>query len=185
MNNTEFLEKLSTTNQSVKGFVKELIDLPKDKLTIKPSAEEWSILECIDHMNKATELYIDQIEEKIDHLRPSRKEQFKKTWLANKFTKMLAPTEQGEIKSKMKTLAGFVPHSNPDTTVVGRFLNNCDRIEKILKKANNNDLRSFKVTTALGPILKFYIGDALDFILTHNQRHVIQVKNTLSVDSAE
>ncbi len=181
MNNTDFLENLSKDNQSVKSFAESLTDLPKDKLTTKPSDEEWSVLECVDHMNKATELYLDQIEQKIDRLKPSRKDSFKKTWLANKFTKMLAPTEKGEIKSKMKTLASFVPNSDPDFSVLDRLVNNCNRVTGILEKAKNNNLRSFKVTTALGPILKFYLGDALDFILAHNQRHVLQIKNLISI----
>lgn len=179
MKNSEFLKEISRVNATQRDYVSELKQLPENRLNAKVSSEEWCVLECVDHMNKATELYLDQIEPKIGELNPAKKEAFKKTWLANKFTKMLAPTEDGEIKSKMKTMKVFIPVSEIDNSVIARFVENTERVENIIKQAQNKDLRSFKVTTAVGPILKFYLGDALDFILAHNERHVVQIGNIL------
>lgn len=177
MTNSEFLQKLAASNLSQRTYVSALKQRPEEELAAKTNPGVWSVLECVDHMSKATELYLDQIESKLDHLRPSRKESFKKTWLANKFTKMLAPTEQGEIKSKMKTMKVFTPLGEVPVSVIERFLANTERIEKILNQSKNKDLRSFKVTTALGPVLKFHLGDALEFILVHNERHVVQIES--------
>lgn len=179
MKNSEFLKEISRVNATQRDYVSELKQLPEDRLNAKASPEEWSVLECVDHMNKATELYLDQIEPKLEKLKPAKKEAFKKTWLANKFTKMLAPTEDGEIKSKMKTMKVFTPVGEIENSVIARFVENTERVEKIVQRAQNKNLRSFKVTTALGPVLKFYVGDALDFILAHNERHVVQIGNIL------
>ena len=87
----------------------------------------------------------------------------------------------GELKSKMKTLKVFVPADQPDyRQAAARFKKNMGRYEQILKVSEGMNLRSFKVTTALGPILKFYIGDAMKFIQAHNLRHAQQIRNILS-----
>ncbi len=73
----------------------------------------------------------------------------------------------------------FTPTGQISIAVLDQFIKNTERIDHILGSSRNKDLRSFKVTTALGPILRFYLGDALDFILAHNERHVVQIGNLL------
>lgn len=179
MESAEFITNLSVKNQSQKKFVTGLQELSFAELTKKKDEKTWCVLECVEHMNKATELYLNQMDKKMHLLKPDEKHVFKKTWLASKFTNGLAPTPEGEIKNKMKTTKVFRPSGEMTPSTLDQFLNNADRIEKILVQAKNMDLRSFKVTTALGPILKFYLGDALDFILAHNDRHVVQIKTIL------
>ena len=179
MESTKFIETLEEINQTQREFITALKEKPKQQLSQKPNSITWSILEVVDHMNKATELYLDQIETKIDKLKLLNKTRFKKTWLAAKFTKSLAPTAEGEIKNKMNTMNVITPTGQISIAVLDQFIKNTERIDHILGSSRNKDLRSFKVTTALGPILRFYLGDALDFILAHNERHVVQIGNLL------
>ncbi len=99
MESTKFIETLEEINQTQREFITALKEKPKQQLSQKPNSITWSILEVVDHMNKATELYLDQIETKIDKLKLLNKTRFKKTWLAAKFTKSLAPTPEGEINN--------------------------------------------------------------------------------------
>lgn len=153
-----------------------------DVLSIRPEGNKWSINDCMIHMSLATELYLDQIEEKLHMLRPL-KSSYKPTFLANYFINSLAPQANNSIRFKMKTLKAFDPHHKENLTSAEpseRLLNNLDRIDKIVEACSDKDLRSFKVTTALGPILRFYLGDALRFICAHNERHVLQIRNIMT-----
>ncbi|MEM6524368.1 MAG: DinB family protein [Bacteroidota bacterium] len=180
MKNSELLQELAKQNQELLAFTHEMETLPEELLLARPREDAWSTVECFDHMNKATELYLDQIEEKLELLRPEKGD-YKKTMFAAMFTKKLAPTSEGEIKSKMKTLKVFYPKEGTGKEAIEQFILNLDRFKLVLARTENKDLRSFKVITALGPILKFYLGDALDFIHAHNRRHAQQIKNTIEV----
>ncbi|MEM6360317.1 MAG: DinB family protein [Bacteroidota bacterium] len=178
MKNSELLQKLARHNQELLDFTNEMTALPEELLLARPTEKAWSATECFDHMNKATELYLDQVDQKLELLKPEKGD-YKKTIFAGMFTKKLAPTEEGAIKSKMKTLKVFYPKKGVGTEAIDKFRSNLDRFKAVLTQAENKDLRSFKVTTALGPILKFYFGDALDFIHAHNRRHMQQIKNII------
>lgn len=179
MKNSELLQELALQNRKLIFFTKDVEVLPEEVLSARPAEEAWSTVECFDHMNKATELYLNQIEKKLEQLKPEKGD-YKKTMFASMFTKRLAPTAEGEIKSKMKTLKVFYPKVGVGKEAIEQFKANLERFKVVLIQAKNKDLRSFKVTTALGPILKFYLGDALDFVHAHNRRHVQQIKNTIA-----
>lgn len=180
MKNSELLNQLEKHNQDLLDFSNKMLELPEELLLARPSEKTWSALECFDHMNKATELYLNQIEKKLTSLKAERNKVYKKTWFAGMFTKQLAPTEEGIIKSKMKTMKVFFPDTDLSLKTIERFKSTLERFEKILAEVKGKDLRSFKVTTALGPILKFHLGDALGFVYAHNLRHAQQIKNTLA-----
>ena len=157
--------------------LKKFEQLEKSILYIKPDTGGWNILECIGHMNLATELYLDQIESKI-HLLKEERTPYKPTFLANYITSGLGVQKDGKIKFKMKTMKVFDPSvtGSADDNSIERFENNLSRINKILDQLEGKDLRSFKVTTALGPVLKFYVGDAIRFLNAHNERHFLQLE---------
>ena len=134
-------------------------------------------------MNRATELYLDQVEEKLPLLKPAVNGKFRSSWLASMLSKGLAPGHAGQIKYKMKTLKPFKPQSSSmegSRLPLSRFMENLERYGGILQGLAGMNLRSFKVITALGPVLKFTVGDAMQFIHAHNRRHAQQAKNILA-----
>lgn len=177
LNRKEILQSLTNDNEDLSARTKELGLLDEDVLRKKKDAKTWSILECFDHMNKATELYLDQIEPKIKEAKPAKTDFYSTGTFAPYFTKGLAPAEDGRIKNKMKTTKVFKPEvDNLGISVIDEFFKNQERIQKVIDQLADKDLNSFKVTTALGKILRFYVGDALLFIIAHNKRHVLQAE---------
>ena len=173
----KILESLAEDVYEILAYTKVLEEMDDDRLNIKSSPEKWNTNECLDHMNKATELYIDQIELKIDaELIPSKRGYYKSGFFAEFSINGLKPAENGDIKHKMNTLKRFVPNTSQSGNVLKRFQEGQKRLIQILGQLEGKDLRSFKVTTAFGKILKFYVGDAVRFLTAHNQRHILQIK---------
>jgi len=182
LNRKEVLQSLMEDNEDLSARAQKLSTLDEADLKHKEDAKTWSILECFDHMNKATELYLDQIESKLNEAKPAKSDFYNTGKLAPFFTKGLAPTEDGQIKNKMKTTKVFKPESdNVELAVIQKFLHNQTRMEQIIDHLTDKDLNSFKVTTALGKILRFYVGDALIFIVAHNKRHILQAERLVSI----
>lgn len=180
-NQHDFLKRLKSETEAILSFAETLDHLTPDALTEHPGPGQWNVIECLDHMNAATELYLNQIEPKMKtHLKETRQPVFKRGFIAAFSTKSLKPTDSGEIRNKMKTLKVFQPGSGKNVgAIIERFKKNQLRILKILNELEGKDLRSFKITTALGKILKFYVGEALEFAIAHNQRHVLQAQKAL------
>jgi hypothetical protein len=157
--------------------LKQYEQLDTSLLHAKPASGGWSILECIGHMNLATELYLDQIEAKLPLLKEGDRA-YKPTVLAKYFINGLGVQKDGKIKFRMKTMKAFDPSATgvPDDNGIERLYDNLKRVSKILYQLEGKDLRSFKVTTALGPVLKFNVGDAIRFISAHNERHLLQLQ---------
>ncbi len=185
MTNVEFLTALRSENQLLMTFAEQLREVPERSLNRPPTYGGWNVTQCLDHMNRATELYLNQIEGKLEQLRPVSKPYYKASFLAAYAIKSQEPTDTGVIKNKMKTLKAFVPEGElRPYEVLVRFRENLSRFEVLVDLLETKDLRSFKVTTALGPILKFYIGDALRFVHAHNRRHMLQANRILDNTNA-
>ncbi len=181
MQSAELLNDLRDQNNELRQLFHQLQNYGSENLTITPAEGGWNVVQCVDHMNKATELYLDQIEQKLPDVADANQSRFNPAFLASYFSKMLAPAHGGEIKHKMKTLKPFIPsESLSSLACLERFGKNLDRFEAALEKLEGKNLRSFKVVTALGPILKFYVGDAMKFIHAHNLRHAQQIRNIIN-----
>ena len=53
-----------------------------------------------------------------------------------------------------------------------------DVLEDILNQAETVDLNSVRCPLTI-PVLKFYLGDTLQFIVFHIERHILQADNSL------
>jgi len=184
MNANELIDNLiSNTNQLIQQVENDLLPLPHDALTYKPTTDTWSILECIAHINIANKHYHDQIELKLRDQQTTPKENFSGGALGNYFTKMMKPKEDNTIPGKMKTMRKFYPvislQSNNQNTVIDAFLKDQHKLLGFLEKARSVNLAKIKIKSALGGWLMFKLGDALRFMIAHTERHILQATNVL------
>ena len=97
------LELLETTKENMSAAEK-LSNQPIEKLNWKPNTESWSVLECIEHLNKYGDFYIPEITNKIKNSKHKSSEIFKSNWLGRYFSKSVAYQEN---LNKMKTFKSF------------------------------------------------------------------------------
>jgi len=179
MDKIELINSLITDTQKVKEAAIQFSSLGSDELLAKPSPEEWSVLECIEHLNIADAHYISQFDKKLPTVSKSDVGEFKPGWMGNYFVKMIKPKEDGSIPSPMKTLKKFVPEVHVQQDTLSKFLQDQDHLINTLEKSKSLDLNKIKITSAIGPIVTFKLGDAFRFLIGHNQRHIIQAKRVL------
>jgi hypothetical protein len=139
----------------------------------------WSIAQCLDHLNSYGDYYLPRIhlkiEEAMDH--PGN-ESFSGTWLGNYFTRMMDP-ETG--RKKYKAFKGHIPGSNLDASkVVAEFIRQQEDILVLIRKARSKDLDAIKVPISISSLIKLRLGDVFQFIIAHNERHMLQAKRNLS-----
>lgn len=163
----------------------QFLFIDQNLLNAKPSVDKWSIAECISHLNITLEIYIPQMKAVIDHPEkyPAKKDCYRHSLLGRLAAKVIKPKANKEIPYKMKTFNGLNPEKaleNP-TEEIKKFLYYQNEILRIVDGLQNVDLNKAKITTAIGPLLKMQIGDALHFMIAHNQRHILQAQNVLKI----
>ena len=189
MKTKELIDQLDTTLVEQVQRALAVRQLPAGSLLHRPSPEKWNALEVFEHMCLSSGIYLRGLERVFDERADSFpfNPEFSPGLLGGYFTKSMLPKPDGTIGSRMKTMRMFDPPRNQGAAKesIDRFIDMCERFRKLLDRARTTDLNRMKVTSSLGPIIRFKAGDAFRFPIAHQQRHFLQLERTLAVHQAD
>ena len=178
MKTTHFIDCLTANVRQMQQTVEhEFAPLELALLNHKPTATGWSILECLEHLNRYSRYYLPQLAKAINRAasavdKPAA-EPVSYSWLGRKFVDMMRPTNQ----RKHTTLK----HMNPHGSQLGRdglteFLQHKAQLLELLAQAQQADLNKRTVPVEFFKLLKMRLGEALEFVVVHEQRHIQQAQ---------
>jgi len=158
--------------QVEKGIIQVEQDfLPEDTFVLnhKATVEQWSVLECMEHLNRYNRYYNDQLEMAL--AKPSKAKKYRPGWLGNYFVKALGPDYQKPMKTKS--------HLNPtgsqlDKGVLMEYLDHQRHLLQLLAKAPESNLNRRAVRVEVMPFLRVKTGDTFRFLIAHQERHLQQ-----------
>lgn len=181
-------EKLLQSSNEQKNFIeKEVATLPAEVINWKESESVWSILEVVGHLNQVYELYSPNFIKVLDSAPKSVDEvQKKQSTVLGKLSVYSMRPKSGKRKYKMTTFKFFEPVTSAAAPyeTIERFMNNKDLFNGFIKQARTCDLRGIKMPTALGKSIKFYIPEIFEFLLAHEERHLVQIQEILAKQRA-
>lgn len=183
MRTVELIGELRSSVEGQLAQIGRIRSLPLDRLQQRPAPGRWSVLEVVEHMNLSSGHYIRRLHKLYsdpgialrmhDDFVPGR-------W-GDLATNAMRPDPSGAISWKMKTLFFFEPR-----TAKTKGLRALDDFETMLRAtlvlldiASQRGLDGPKVTSTLGPVLRFKPGDAFRFPIGHQERHMLQVRSVL------
>lgn len=169
------------------GFSQEITDnflnLPVADLNKQPNERCWSAAQCIEHLNAYYRYYIPVIKGRITNSRFNEPgTHFISSPLGRAVYRSVKLGKVKNVKRKLKSPKDYNPLINKalnTENVLEEYLTHCKEFIELLKDAEKIDLRKTKVPLSLRPVVKLNIGDALLFMVYHNERHIIQAKNAL------
>jgi hypothetical protein len=178
-NNILIDDLLRRTEKSMEK-VKQFESLTIDQLNYK-SDNQWSILECLEHLNLYGDYYLVEIEKRIiegQHVPVSTK--FKSGLLGN-YIANLMEVKNGKI-TKMKSPRDKNPsNAKLYVTVINRFLKQQERLTALLNQCRTTDLTRAKAAISLTKLIKLRLGDTLRFYTYHIERHVLQAQRVMEL----
>ncbi|TMU55168.1 DinB family protein [Flagellimonas algicola] len=167
--------------------VKELQELETAQLTSPPHAKSWNVVEVIEHLNIAYGIYMPKLDEafsKMPSLDAAPNEFKARTW--QKIVIAGQRPKNGKRKWKMKTLKRFEPLLDKETltqekidAVFENFFTRHAHLKEAILKSRNKDVKEVKITSAVGPIVNFYLPECFEFLLCHMERHMVQIDEIL------
>ncbi|QNA43394.1 DinB family protein [Lacibacter sediminis] len=180
INSNTLLELLQSDVREILLQCTALQNTNQALLTQQPQPGKWSVAQVLEHLNIYARYYITAIEERL-HLNQSGPNQnFTPGWLGNYFTNLMKPTGDKHIKSKMKSPANAVPSAQPDAVaMLTEFINHQHHLLNLLQIARTANLDYNRVPISLTKLIKLKLGDTFRFFIAHEQRHFLQIENTL------
>lgn len=165
--------------------LKKSLELKKENGRIhqKPDSTKWSVLEIIDHLIKTSEIYLPQMERIIDQVQvlSSPNDQYSYSWLGKMAIKVVKPKE-GKRRIKMKTFSSMEPSDNLNMNeTFDNFVEKRQRLIHLLKNSRFIDHDQLKVNSAIGSFVKFKFIESFEFLLAHEERHILQARETLEL----
>ena len=119
------------------------------------------------------------------YARPVNKLRYSSTYSPGRFgalsTKAMQPGSDGTISWRMKTMGMFEPRTaiTKGWTALDEFEKMLRGMLQLLNEAKEKGIEGEKITSTLGPILRFKAGDAFAFPIAHQERHWLQIERTL------
>lgn len=170
--------------------VKEFQMLTPEALLQKPNSKTWSPFEVLEHMNIAYEIYRPRIDKLIQQLPDLSTSQtvFQAHTFPKLFIHMIKPKRE-ERKWKMKTMKRFEPQIyspviKPEgiAEMFERFYDNKAHLKQAILDSRSKKVDQKRIVSAIGPIVKFYLPEAYEFIICHAERHLLQMREILNMD---
>ncbi|NEM96501.1 DinB family protein [Pontibacter burrus] len=167
---------LEQLEQMVSGqyqtIVSEISSLDNSLLNYKSAPESWSILECLEHLNRYSRYYNPALAKAITkHTSNNSAPGISYSWLGKKSLEMVRP-QNGK---KHKTVKHMNPaNSQLSTATITEFLEHLQDLENLLRSAKTANLNKKVIPVEFFKLLKMRIGETLEFIVTHQERHLQQ-----------
>lgn len=180
LKSTALLSQLELDVKQIITKCKKLQHADEALLQQSPAAGKWSVAQVLEHLDIYCRHYITAIEHKLHNHQTSPAFHFKPGWLGNYFTKLMKPAVTNTIAKKMKAPKNALPSLQPDAVaVLEEFLQHQYHLLNLLAIARSADLNSIRVPTSLSSFISLKLGDTFRFFIAHEQRHFVQVDNTL------
>lgn len=167
--------------------VELLQELPAEQLLKAPS-KSWNSIEVLEHLSVAYSFYDSKIRKALDEVTDSNTESwsFKARWWQQFVIEGQRP--KGDKRPfKIKTLKRFEPllqenELTPEKirTIFERFFNSYGLLKTSVVESRNKCMKHKTFTSAIGPLVSFYLPEGFEFLICHAERHMVQIDTILA-----
>lgn len=131
----------------------------------------WTVSQVIEHLNTYNHWYLPRIKKAMHKSKHPKKHTFKPGWLGNYFVRIVQPGQK-----KYKAAAAHQPAPQLAAELVfGEFESGQQELLHLIRQAKEKDLNRIRIQISILPLLSLNLGDALRFIVAHQQRHFNQI----------
>jgi hypothetical protein len=178
--------RLNELAQHKAQFERAFYFLEDEELFFIPEGEQWSAIECIEHINNVNEVYLPQLTKVCQLTDAKESSALEMGWLTKKARVWMQPITKAKAL-KIPAPKKLKPRRlrNPNLKiapqkVMENFISDLSQIEKLVRIIpNSKDLCDSWITSALPPF-KIKSITALEIIIQHIARHLAQAERILN-----
>jgi uncharacterized damage-inducible protein DinB len=185
MTTQELVDKLTNiTNQNIENVEGKIIGLTDEQLNWRPNETTWSVNDILAHLNAYASYYHAAFLKKIDSTRfTNTKEKFISSPLGRSAWKSMKLGNLKNIKRKFKAPKGYNPLVDREIAEGDQrpsFKASQEELLRIIGKSSQVNMRRVKIPISISKAIRLRLGDALLFVIYHNERHVQQALNLIN-----
>jgi uncharacterized damage-inducible protein DinB len=176
----DLIQDLKEDVQNLLAAAEHIKNSDKNKLVYQKDKSKWSIVQILEHLNAYGRHYLPQIERSLKESASARDAWFNSGFWGNYFTNSMKPTNVYEVKNKMKAMKAYTFSNSLNVDqVLNEFISQKHKMLELLDQAKNSNLNTIHIPITLTKMIKLKLGDTFRFLIAHEQRHMIQARNTL------
>jgi hypothetical protein len=142
----------------------------------KPSTEQWSIAQCLDHLTVTA----NEFEKHFEHaLRRARERwpvtnspRYKPSMLGGWLAKQVSP----EAPRKIKAPKIFRPAASNVSATLDKFVSQQARFLDFVRESTGIDYNKTRLRSPVTPLMRYSLADAFVITVLHGQRHLAQAR---------
>lgn len=183
---TEILisELKNVTHENINHVRQKFSSLTPYQRNWKAEGHVWSINEVFAHLNEFSNHYHTTFKLKIDHTRHKEpKDTFISSPLGRSAWKSMKLGNVKNIKRKFKAQKSFNPVYHKELVTqndIEQFELKQHELLSIIDSATKVNMRKIKIPVSISKIIRLRLGDALLYLVYHNERHVYQALSLLN-----
>ncbi len=149
----------------------------------RSAPDQWNALECFAHLNAQFDYYLPRIERAL-HQAKARKwmpaDQCHSNWLGRHLIHRVDPTIQPIQPRKSRKALDPLKLLAVRENEVKVFLINLEMMLRLVRQARDVDTNRPRIKTMQWNISSFVLGDLLQYLVLHAQRHVLQADKAIA-----
>lgn len=178
-------ELKSITQENINFIKKKFSHLNDDQKNWRKDPDSWSINEIFAHLNEYALYYHQAFSSKIDRTRfRDTRDVFISSPLGRSAWKSMKLGNAKNVKRKFKAQRAYNPSIHPELLkeqTIEQFTEYQVELLSIIDSAQTVNLRKVKIPISISKIVRLKLGDALLFVVYHNERHMYQALSLLSL----
>lgn len=168
---------VSSFSEFIATCQNEFHRLTLEELNFKRNPSSWSVLECLEHLNRYCEYYNPAIKEALQKAQEFHGSQkIRLSWFAKKGIKQV----KVDNRRKLKTFGRMNPSgSNLNQSSIERFIQFNKELISYSEEAQNLNVNQKLIKVEFLKWVKFSLVETLIFMKEHQNRHVGQALRIL------
>ena len=169
------------------NFVASLKELEFSELTKRPNEKSWNTLEVLEHLNIAYSPYRPKIATALQNMADSDGSVWNhQPGFWNRFIIKGQRPKGKKRPFKIKTLKKFEPilpekmGQNDAMAVFQQFKESYGELKRFILESRQKQIQHQRISSAIGPIIKFHLPEAFEFLICHAERHKVQIDGILA-----
>jgi hypothetical protein len=157
--------------------------LNAEQLNWKPSAEQWSVAQCLDHLIAANRAFFPAFDKAINGTKQSRFVE-RLPLLSGFWGWLLIKSLMPDNKQKLKAPSLATPSASAiDPGIVGQLVAHQQEVIGKMKAIETGNLVGVIMTSPFVGFITYSLLDACRIIVVHERRHFAQAERVMAMDS--
>jgi len=183
MTQSELLEHLeSDLNELLKQLRSTFSDQPLEALLLRPSPGSWNAMECFAHLNAQFDYYLPRIELALHKAKARRwlpAHERQSNWLGRRAIHAVDPVHLAEKRRHSPKAINPSKLLKVRENEVKVLLINMELMLRLLRQAREVDTNKPSIKPMRWHVSSFLLGDLLEYLVLHAQRHLLQAQSTV------